>query len=167
MKHLLFIPAEAHRAALLGEGIGGSHSPVAVPDPGEIERHVQGVYPHDRECDFCAEDWPCGQPDRVIRSPGWQLCAGWEWERKGAGYPPYPLKGALILVWDGKVASEGLDRLFRVCDRLAVANFTDLESAYDGGDGTKDKKTRDWLLRQVGYAEDAGLGTSILVEEKP
>lgn len=155
MKYLLFVPAPAHRDALLGEGAGGARPPVAVPNPGEVACHTQGAYPHDRECAYCAEDWPCNQPDRIVRPPGWKLAAGWEWERKGAGRPAYPPNGAIVLVWQGIVAVEGCDRLGRTFLTVADATVPWIPRSPDVADAAN----------LASNAQAAGLGTVVVVED--
>lgn len=137
MKHLLFIPAPEHRDALLGEGVGGSRPPVASWRAPEVEEHRVcldcDMRYHDEDdpphCAECHEFWPCGQPNREVQPGRWETCAGWEWGREGAGRPPYPPDGALVLVWNGAFAAEGYDRLARLVGNARVPPATSLRHA--------------------------------------
>lgn len=109
MRHLLFVPKPEHAEALLSEGIGGSRPPTAVliAPHNDDEWHFQSacVGMH-HLCGKCGDTWPCATRRDHERPAAWQQ----------ANEPkPAPPTGdpALVLVWNGVVAVEGVDRIVR------------------------------------------------------
>ena len=101
---VLLIPAEGDPRGLLHEGPCGARPPRAVQRTDSRVVHEESWDDTTCPCALCSacgQPWPCEAPGRVEREEDVRWVA--------ANRSPLP-PTALVLAWEGRVVTEGLDR---------------------------------------------------------